>query len=144
MPLHIQLQYFFARIDSYSYYITFVWWCNIALWDISLYLVELSTCVVIRHQTDMPSIPAAGLSIHTGLPILRLWYCLQRQISAGAKFHPSPPPRNSQTGRGRELAQDPISSRSKISPLTASETSPLTQIAVRMELVSEFGQYGPI
>ena len=32
---------------------------------------------------------------------------LQRRISAGTKFHPSPPPRRSHRGGGRELAQDP-------------------------------------
>ena len=32
--LHVHLRYFF---DSYSYYGTFVWFCNVALWDISLY-----------------------------------------------------------------------------------------------------------
>ena len=34
--------------DSYSYYVTFVWSCNVAVWDISLYLVECRTCAVIR------------------------------------------------------------------------------------------------
>ena len=32
----------------FSYYVTFVWSCNVALWDISLYLVKWRTCVVIR------------------------------------------------------------------------------------------------
>ena len=39
MLLHVQLWYLFAK-DSYSYYVTVVWSCNVALWDISLYLVE--------------------------------------------------------------------------------------------------------
>ena len=34
--------------DSYSYYISFVWSYDVALWDISPYLVEWGTCVVIR------------------------------------------------------------------------------------------------
>ena len=34
--------------DSYSYYVTFVRSCSVALWDISLYLVEWRTCTVIR------------------------------------------------------------------------------------------------
>ena len=31
-----------------SYYVSFVWSCNVALWDISLHLVEWGTCAVIR------------------------------------------------------------------------------------------------
>ena len=33
---------FFSLIAkaSFSYCITFVWFCNVALWDISLYLIE--------------------------------------------------------------------------------------------------------
>ena len=49
--------------DSYSYYVIFVWSCSIALWNIALYFVEWRLCVVVRMS--MPSICAAGLSIHT-------------------------------------------------------------------------------
>ena len=38
---------FFPK-GSDSYYVTFVWSCNVALSDISLYLVEYRTCVVIK------------------------------------------------------------------------------------------------
>ena len=39
--LHVQLQYIFlVAKDSYSYYVTLVWFSHVALWDISLYLVE--------------------------------------------------------------------------------------------------------
>ena len=74
---YLNLRYFFAYVsckDSYSYYVTFVWSCNVALCDISLYFVELGTCVVIRpsnrHALDMHS-----WLIHShwfGLPILCL------------------------------------------------------------------------
>ena len=41
MLLHLAKVFVFLKeIDSYSYYITFVWSCNVTLWDISLYLVE--------------------------------------------------------------------------------------------------------
>ena len=39
---------------------------HVALWDFYLYFVEWGICVVITHQTNIPSICAAGLSIHTG------------------------------------------------------------------------------
>ena len=88
--------------DSYSYYVTVVWFCNVA--HVSLYLVEWRTCAVIRlsdrHILDMlPAYPFTVVS-----PVLCLWYLHHRLISTGAKFHPSPPPRHSH--RGRELAQD--------------------------------------
>ena len=45
---HVYLRYFSPNKkggekvakDSYSYYVTFVWSCNVALWDISLHFVE--------------------------------------------------------------------------------------------------------
>ena len=108
----VYLLYFFPHIscqDSYSYYVTFVWSCNVALWDISLYLVEWGTCADIRlsgrHGLDMRSwlIHSYGFSSPI---VIRLWYYLLRRISIRAKFHPSPPPRNSHSVWGRELAQD--------------------------------------
>ena len=49
-----QLQYFFPHISCQrqSSYVTFVWSCNVALWDMSLY-------------SATPSIRNASLSIHT-------------------------------------------------------------------------------
>ena len=78
--------------------------CNVALWDFFLYLVEWGTCVVIR-LSDRRTLDACSRLIHShwfSSPIL-----LQRWISAGAKFHPSPLPRHSYRGRGGELVQDP-------------------------------------
>ena len=42
--------FFLVAKDSYSftYYVTFVWFCNAALWDISLYWVEWGICAVSR------------------------------------------------------------------------------------------------
>ena len=82
---------------------------HVALWDISLYLIEWRTCVDIRlsgrHALDTCS--RLIRSHWFGSPILHLWYYLQRLISAGAKFHPSPPPRLSHRGGCGVLAQDP-------------------------------------
>ena len=74
--------------------VTFVSSCNVALWEICLYFDEWGTCVVIRLP-DQPALNTRSRLIHShwlGSPILRLLYYLQRQISARAKFHPSPPP----------------------------------------------------
>ena len=60
--LWASLWYFFPDVncqDSYSYYVTFVWSCSVALWDISLYKVEWRTPVVNwpsdRHTPDTRS-----------------------------------------------------------------------------------------
>ena len=51
--LHWQLWYFQLAKDSYSYYVTLVWFCNVVLWG-SVQLTD--------HQIDTPS------------TILYLWY----------------------------------------------------------------------
>ena len=103
--------FFFCQVakDTYSYYVTVVWSCNVALWNISLYLVEWGTCVVIRlSDRHIPAMHSQVIHSHWfGSPIMHLWYYLQRRNSARAKFHPLPPPRHSHRGRGKELAQYP-------------------------------------
>ena len=80
--------------DIYSYYVTLVWFCNVALWDISLYWFESGDT---RDRLIR--------SHWFGSQIMHLWYYPQRRISPGAKFHPSPP--HSQRGGGGELPWDP-------------------------------------
>ena len=37
---HTAAVFFLVAKDSYSYYVTFIWFCNVALWNISLYQFE--------------------------------------------------------------------------------------------------------
>ena len=57
-------------------------------------------------MTDTPLLRATRLSFYTGTDY-QPWYYLQRQISAGAKFPPSPHLKLSHRGGCRELVQDP-------------------------------------
>ena len=95
--------------DSDSYYVTFVRSCNVALWNISLYLVGWRTCAVIRlHDRHAPTLRLRIIRSHRdGSPIMWPWYYLQRRISTGAKFPTSPHLKLSHRGGCGELAQDP-------------------------------------
>ena len=92
----------------FSTYVTFVRSCNVALWDISLYLVEWRTCVVIRMSDRHPLASHLWIirSHWDGSPIMQPWYYLQRWISAGVKFPPSLHLKLSHRGGCGELAQD--------------------------------------
>ena len=104
----VQLQYFFSsyKLPKRVTVTILLLFGHITLWDISLYFVEWGTFVVIR-QYGQHALDTRRSIIHSnwfGLPTQHLWYYLQSHISAGAKFHPLPPPRHSH--RGGDLAHD--------------------------------------
>ena len=120
---------FFTHItaNSYSYYVTFVRFCNVALWDISLYLVRWRTCVDIRLSDRHALAPRLRIirSCWDGSPIMRPSYYLQKRISTRVKFSLSPHLKLSHRGGCGELAQDPrmqtavwVGSLSKMRPMT--------------------------
>ena len=100
----------YLRTDSYfcSVVCTFVRSCNVALWGISLYLVEWRTCAVIRLHDRHALAPHLRFHSHwDGSPIMWPWYYLQRLINARVKFPPSLHLKLSHRERFGELVQDP-------------------------------------
>lgn len=55
----------FSSLSCQSYYVTFVWSCNIALWGISLDFVERRICVVIRLADQHATTLSHRLTHHT-------------------------------------------------------------------------------
>ena len=96
------------QVSQYFWQYSVSWSCNVALWDISLYLVEWRICAIIRLYDQYVLDSSRLIRSHWfGSPVIRPWYYLQRRINAGAKFHPLPPPRDSHWDGGGELAQNP-------------------------------------
>ena len=110
MLLHIQLwHFFFPQISCWRQvqllcYLIFGYatlLCGEFLFiKLSEGPVQLSDCTI-----NTP--PRSSPTYLFGWPVIRPWYYLQRRISAGAKFHPSPHLKLPQRRGGGKLARDP-------------------------------------